>query len=73
MPDLLGHDGDKAVESCAVGPRDTYPALRPPRTLKSVDIYAGREKQIMDRREKIKRWTLQLRRQLNLGNTKCVP
>jgi putative transposase len=40
--------------------------------LKPVDVYEGRGKQILDRREKIKRRTLQMRRQLNLGNAKCV-
>ena len=40
--------------------------------LKPVDVYEGREKQILDRREKIKQRTLQMRRQLNLGNVKCV-
>ena len=40
--------------------------------VKPVDVYEGRNRQILDRREKIKRRTLQMRRQLNLGNTKCV-
>ena len=40
--------------------------------VKPVDVYEGRNRQILDRREKIKRRTLQMRRQLDLGNTKCV-
>jgi len=40
--------------------------------LKPVDVYEGRGKQILDKREKIKRRTLQVRRQINLGNTKYV-
>ena len=39
--------------------------------VKPVDVYEGRNRQILDRREKIKRRTLQLRRLLNLGNAKC--
>ena len=39
---------------------------------RAVDVYERRSKQMLDRREKIKRRALQLRRQLNLGNTKCV-
>jgi len=42
------------------------------KNLKPVDVYEGRGRQILDRREIIKRRTLQLRRQLNLGNAKCV-
>ena len=40
--------------------------------VKPVDVYEGRSRQILDRREKIKQRTLQLRRRLNLGNTKCA-
>jgi len=40
--------------------------------LKPVDVYEGRGKQILDRREKIKQRTLRMRRQINLGNTKYV-
>ena len=40
--------------------------------VKPVDVYEGRSKQILERREKIKQRTLQMRRQLNLGNAKCV-
>ena len=40
--------------------------------VKPVDVYEGRNRQILDRREKIKRRTLQMRRQLDLGNTKWV-
>ena len=40
--------------------------------LKPVDVYEGRGKQILDRREIIKRKTLQRRRELNLGNAECV-
>jgi len=42
------------------------------KNLKPVDVYEGRGKQILDRREKIKRRTLQVRRQINLGNTRYV-
>ena len=42
------------------------------KNLKPREVYEGRGKQILDRPEKIRRGTLQLRRQLNLGNTKCV-
>ena len=40
--------------------------------LKPVDVYEGRGKQILDKREKIKQRTLRMRRELNLGNAKCV-
>ena len=40
--------------------------------LKPVDVYEGRGKQILDRREKINRRTLQRRRQVNLGNATCL-
>ena len=40
--------------------------------VKPVDVYEGRSKQILARRQKIKRRTLQLRRQLNLGIAKCI-
>ena len=40
--------------------------------VKPVDVYEGRSRQILERREKIKQRTLQMRRQLNLGNTKCI-
>lgn len=40
--------------------------------VKPVDVYAGRNRQILDSREKITRRTLQMRRWLNLGNTNCV-
>lgn len=40
--------------------------------LKPVDVYEGRANQILDRRERIKRKTFQLRRELNLGNIKCL-
>ena len=40
--------------------------------LKPVDVYEGRGKQILDRREKIKQRTLRMRRHLNLGNARCV-
>ena len=35
-----------------------------------VDVYEGRSKQILDRREQIKRRTLQRRSELNLGTAK---
>ena len=40
--------------------------------VKPVDVYEGRNRQILDRREKIKRRTLQLRRLLNLGDAQCI-
>ena len=40
--------------------------------LKPVDVYEGRGKQILDRWERIKRKTLQQRRQINLGNAECL-
>ena len=40
--------------------------------LKPVDVYEGRGKQILDKREKIKQRTLRMRRELNLGNAKCI-
>jgi len=40
--------------------------------VKPVDVYEGRSKQILNRREKIKRKTLQMRHELNLGNAKCL-
>ena len=42
------------------------------KNLKPVDVYEGRGRQILDRREMIKRRTLQMRRELNLGNAKCL-
>ena len=42
------------------------------RNVEPVDVYGWRSKQILDALEEIKRRTLQLRRQLNLGNTKCI-
>ena len=38
--------------------------------VKPDDVYEGRSRQILDRREKTKRRMLQLRRRLNLGNVK---
>ena len=40
--------------------------------VKPVDVYEGRSKQILARRQKIKRRTLQLRSQLSLGNAKYI-
>ncbi len=40
--------------------------------VKPVDVYEGRSKQILDRRQEIKRKTLQMRRKLNLGTAKCI-
>jgi len=37
-----------------------------------VDVYESRGQQILDQRERIKRKTLQMRRQLNLGNAECI-
>lgn len=42
------------------------------KNLKPVDVYEGRGQQILDRREIIKRETLQRRRQLNLGKAECI-
>lgn len=42
------------------------------KNLKPVDVYEGRGHQILDRREIIKRKTLQMRCQLNLENAECV-
>ncbi len=42
------------------------------KNLKPVDVHEGRGQQILDRREIIKRKTLQRRRQLNLGNAECL-
>ena len=42
------------------------------KNLKPVDVYEGRGRQILDRREMIKRRTLQVRREINLGNAKCL-
>ena len=40
--------------------------------VKPVDVYEGRNKQILAKREEIKQRTLQMRRQQNLGNAKCI-
>ena len=42
------------------------------KNLKPVDVYEGRGRQILDRRELIKRKTLLMRRKLNLGNAECI-
>lgn len=37
-----------------------------------VDAYEGRSEKVLDRREEIKRWALQLRQQLNPRSAKTV-
>jgi len=40
--------------------------------LRPVDVYEGRSWQILDQRERIKKKTLRMRREVNLGNAKCL-
>ena len=42
------------------------------KNLKPVDVYEGRGQQILDRRERIKRKTLRMRREINLGSAECI-
>ncbi len=43
-----------------------------PNNLKPVDVYEGRERQVLDQRERIKRKTLQMRLKLKLEKPKYV-
>ena len=42
------------------------------KNLKPVDVHEGRGQLILNRREKIKRKKLRMRRELNLGNEECL-